>query len=82
MPDRRLALGLMPTDSTMVPNAVFRVNSATAATTMADITMGIGQAEQAALTNEPEGRVQRGKLLAVGQNLSHAPAATTESGWR
>ena len=43
MPDRRLALRLMPTDSTKVPKAVLRVNSATAATTTMEITSGIGR---------------------------------------
>ena len=43
MPERRLALRLMPTDSTKVPKAVLRVNSATAATTTMDIITVIGR---------------------------------------
>ena len=43
MPLRRLALGLMPTDSTIVPNAVFRTNRVTAATTTIVLIMGIGR---------------------------------------
>ena len=43
MPLRRLALGLMPTDSTIVPNAVFRTKIETAATTTIVMMIGIGR---------------------------------------
>ena len=43
MPLKRLALGLMPTDSTIVPKAVFRTNTATAATTTAVMMIGMGR---------------------------------------
>ena len=43
MPLSRLALGLMPTDSTMVPKAVFRTKRATQATTTAVMIIGIGR---------------------------------------
>ena len=43
IPERRLALGFTPTDSTKAPKAVLRVKSATAITTTMVMMMGIGR---------------------------------------